>query len=339
MKYAKFFGALCLIACLLFGCAAVGETTAESATAVPNGGWTLDTFEEYLAGQSVKTLDQFQENYQIARTLLASGTLPEGQMQTFIPNNPDPKADRIDPSTGFYRVKLDPEIYGVSQFFILPEGQRKMTANEYLQLAQTAILPGNELVREENSWIPLQNRTTNTSRPLTEKEQFWLLFQANTFMHDVGTGHIQPDVPIVVYTGCGQTPDEMGSFTFYPTKEMSDYAIQSAGFQFFRSLPEEDRKNLRPNGNEIDWKAALAKAKETIAEKTTQPGDTRKFYTRYENSTWTVALCYEDDGSYLVELDAVDGTLLTLQRMPDGFCDYDFLWEENKVPDGTMFFP
>lgn len=341
MKYAKFFGGLCLVCFLLSGCDAAGLHTAESTGAieVPSGGWTLGAFEVCLNEQSEQTIEQFQQNYEIAQALLAAGTLPEGEMQTFLPGNPDPNAERIDPSTGFYRIVLDPDVFGVSQFFIVPEGQRKMTADEYLQLAQAADLPGEELVKSENIWMPLQNRTSSSSRPLTGKEQFWLMFQANEEIHNVGGGMIQPDVPILVYTGCGQTPGALGSFTIYPVEEMSDYAIRSAGFNYCRSLPEEERKELIPSAGEIDWKTALAEAKQAAAEQADQSGVTRKAYTRFENGIWIAALCYEDDSSYLVELNAEDGALLTLRKMPDGFCDYDFPWENQTAPEGIPLFP
>ncbi len=341
MKCAKFFGAFCLIAFLLSGCSAAEPDTSESTEAVkaPSGGWTTNTFDARLKEQETQTIGQFQKNYEIARALLAAGVLPEGEIQTFCPGSPDPKAQQIDPSTGFYRVVLDPVYFGVSQFFIIPEGQRKMTANEYLQLAQAAGLPGEALVKEENSWLPLQGRASNFSRPLTKKEQFWLVFQANEELHGTGGGRIQPDVPIMVYTGCGQTPDALGSFTLYPTGEMSDYAIRYAGFHYYRGLPEEEREKLVPSADEIDWKTALAEAKNAVVERTDQVGNARKFYTRYESGVWIAALCYEDSSSFLVELDAADGALLSILQMPDGFCDYDVPWEKQTVPEGISLFP
>lgn len=339
MKYARLFGLLCLVGFLLSGCGAAAAPTVETTMEAPEGGWTLGAFEACLNEQTEQTIEQFQQNYEIARALLAAGILPEGEMQTFLPGNPDPKAERIDPSTGFYRVGLDSDIFGVSQFFILPEGQRKMTANEYLQLAQAADLSGDEIIREENSWLPLQNRTSNFSRPLTGKEQFWLMFQANEEIHGAGGGNIQPDVPIMVYTGCGQTPEALGSFTLYPAQEMSDYAIRNAGFHYYRGLPEEERQKLIPGTSEIDWKTALAEAKKAVEEWADQAGNTRKVYTRFEDGTWFAALCYEDDSSFLVELDGADGALLAIRQMPDGFCDYDFPWEDQTAPEGISLFP
>ena len=132
----------------------------------------LSAFESELQAQDPLTLEVFQENYETARSLLASGVRPSQNMPVFDPA----EASGID-ADGFYAIQLDEEVYGVSMFYVIPAGLRAMTAEEYLALAQLADMPAGEIVRPGNSWISLQGQQSTTSRSLSAKERFWIYFQ------------------------------------------------------------------------------------------------------------------------------------------------------------------
>lgn len=291
----------------------------------------LAEFEEKLTGQEEMSLELFRQNCEAARSLLKAGVLPEGELCAYDPfgdagQRPEGFAEAI--RSGFYMVELDPEVFGISQFFVIPAGQRAMTAEEYLQLAQASKLPAGELAKEENSWIPLQNRQGNTSRELSEREKFWLPFQLNEVFRQRKNNRYQQDIPVGIYVGCG---DALETLILYPTGEMDEAALQEAGLMYYRTLPEERRSLMKPRETEMDWPKAVAAAAEAVAAQTGITDSPAKDYVQYQGKetgtgSWTAALLYEDGASFLIELDSGDGTIRSLKQLPDNFLDIAREW-------------
>lgn len=349
---AVFFGfSLLLTACKLqsFSANVSAEsnfTTASSAMIAQSDKLTLEAFDNELSKQEYLSLEQFQRNYETALGLLNVGVLPESKMNVYDPDGRNAADGGTAISDGFYTVSLDPTIYGVSRFFVIPAGLRDMTSEEYLELAQAAGMPSNELIKEENSWISLQGERGSSNRPLNQKEQFWMKFQAYEYFRSMGESRTQPDVPITVYVGCG---DAMRTFTIYPAEEMSAYALQVTAVKQYRYLAKDERALWFPTEEELAWKDAVSVAKISICEYAKQENTPVKDYVQYScgglidgelrNGLWSVALYYEGGDSYLVDLDSATGEIITIRRMPDGFFDYSYVWEdEETVPEGEIVF-
>lgn len=85
----------------------------------------LADFDQRLSVLGATSSEEFCANYQEALALYEAGLRPEAAMPTYDPRD-------------FYRAKLDPVVYGVSQFFVLPVGEQSLTVEEYLELVEAS---------------------------------------------------------------------------------------------------------------------------------------------------------------------------------------------------------
>lgn len=330
-----------LIAMILTACQTQPEP--ENTEPLPQ---SLAEYETYLSGQTDVSLDDFQRNYDIARDLLEAGILPESTINVYDPDSLDPGQDRSFVLDGFYAVSLDPEYFDLSVFFILPEGQRRMTAEEYLQLAQAAEQAEVELEIGKNAWIALQEDQSDSTRPLSAKERFWLDFQTYEWFRQRTEGYLQPDAPVFVYVGCAQ---EREGFVIYPARDMSEYALQLIALHEYHKLPENEQELWHPTEQELTWQNAVAAAKEAMRTHTDRQDNPTENYVRHDsgritdseerNGAWLVALLYENGESYLVELNSTTGEVTSIRRMPDGLYNYAHIWEfGDRIPQGDVIY-
>lgn len=307
---------------------------------------SMSEFQADLTEQGELTVEIFLKNFENAQNLFQTGVLPEAEMHSYLPlssrNSPEQwNEDTIQAvRDGFYIVSLDPDFFGSSQFFVLPAGQRSMTAEEYLQLAQATDLPSKELIKERNSWIPLQDERSNSNRPLSEREEFWLKYQANEVLRRRGDCSYHPDNPFGIYVG-GE--GVMKDFMFYPAQEMTEYQLQEAGRLLYKSLPEEERALWLPTAEELSWKSAVDSAIEAVSSFSNradnQADKLAKDYVQYIGETtgdgsrigqWLIALYYENGDSFLVKLDSVGALPPTVEELPNGFLDITRTWGANE---------
>lgn len=296
----------------------------------------LDEFTDKLTAQESVDLELFLENYSQARDLLASGVKPKGSLPVY-----DPASGDLDPAgdlaqSGLYAVKLDPAVYGVSNYYVIPAGERPMTAEEYLELAQMSGLTGPELVMAQNSWLSFQyvkgdvgnTRGIRENRNLSQKERFWQMFQ---YYETIRNGETEQQLvkPITVYVDTA----EPQPFFLLPTSDMDESSLRGYIVAYMESIPADGRAALLPAEEDISWEEAVAAAKAAMAEHAGRADEPIKDYVAYaqrespfgNSSYWEVALYYADGSSYSVQV-MCTGEIRFIHQMENDIYDYGNPW-------------
>lgn len=305
----------------------------------------LNNYSDTLAEQEDMTLAQFQENFEQARELLASGVKPKGSLPVY-----DPASGNLDPAgdlaqSGLYAVKLDPGTYGVSNFYVIPAGERPMTAEEYLELAQMSGLTGPELVMTEHSWLSFQDQSTPSTRSirenriLSQKERFWQMFQ---YYETVRNGETKPQIvpPVTVYVDTA----EPQPFFLLPASDMDEASLRGYMAAYVQALPPEVQTLFPPTEEELTWEEAVTAARAAIAEHGGRDDEPIKDYVYYQPrtntlhpdvSSWEVALYYADGSCYSVLLDSATGEIKLINKMQDDIYNYESSWAD-RAPNANV---
>lgn len=304
----------------------------------------LSSFSAALEEQEEMTLERFQENYGRARELLSSGVAPKGSLPIY-----DPASGAMDPAgdlakTGLYAVRLDAEVYGISAFYVIPAGERPMTAEEYLELAQASGLTADEIVRPENAWLSLRDPgARSANRPLTQKEDFWKMY---AYYETIRPGEAaRPALPVTVYVG-GAAPQ---AFFLCPASEMDEAALQGYAVALYQSLPPEVQALWQWTETELPLEEALLAARAAMAEHGGRSDEPVKDYAWYnervktiggmaKTNYWLVALYYADGGSYCVNLDASTGEIYLITKLPEETFRYETPWAAGSL-NGEVIYP
>ena len=182
----------------------------------------------------------------LALALYQAGLRPEGTMAAY-----DPLSDEAVPGD-FYYASLDPDTYGVAQFFALPAGERSLTAEEYLELVEAAgQMPAADLALPENSWLSTQEGREEplASRDLYRSESFWLSYILGMYH----AGQTLPAEERTISALYLPLPVENAVYTLYPTDPMTPRGLLADGLYALSRLPEarQDRYRL-PEGTDFE---------------------------------------------------------------------------------------
>lgn len=294
----------------------------------------LDEFTDKLIAQESVGMEEFLANYAQAQELLASGVKPKGSLPVY-----DPASGNLDPAddlaqSGLYAVKLDPGTYGTFNFFVIPAGERPMTAEEYLELAQMSGLAGPELVMAKNSWLSFQDQSTPSirsmyeNRILSQKERFWQMFQYYETVRNGEAEQLVPPVTVYVDT------TEPHPFFLLPTSDMDEASLRGYIAAYIQSAPEEAQARLRPTEEDISWEEAVTAAKAAVAEYAGRADEPARDYVAYHAGasvfgmgpgSWEVALCYADGRCFSVQVMGT-GEVRMVNQMENGIYDFDNPW-------------
>lgn len=291
----------------------------------------LISFEARLNGQGALTLALFCQNYEDACALYAQGIRAEEKMPQF--NNDSVFSGPRDDAwlkSGFYMISLEEAIFGISNFYVIPAGERALTAEEYLELAEAAAgIPSQELVREERSWIPLQDREIpDQTRQLSVSENRWLVYELSEILRRRDAEEAPADAPVLIPVGA-----EKSYFWIYPKERMSGTALQAvAQWKYLRNT---SLAGVLPPAN-ADWDAIINAAKSAMEQHGGRADAPAADYIAYRNlkfnstdrhDQWRAALYYSDGSSYLVTLDGPELNLHKIEQMPDGYYDLNGDWD------------
>ena len=282
------------------------------------------SFQKELDSQAELTLERFTENYETACDLYSKGVRPEKEMPVYVPSEPTfGTEDRSWLESGLYYVELNEELWAVPRFFVIPAGERSLSAEEYLELAQASEgLPAEELLKEGRSWCPLAERENGlANRALTEREERWLPMELSEFLRGNSPKEAPADAAVAVPVG-----EDRETLLLYPAREMSGEALQAVAHWNFRLLSGEEQQNCVPDDT-ADYETAVLTASAAVREQTGDrygvPAESYCVFDRagepLEGSGslwhWQIGLCYEGDVSYRVYLDAADGVALLVEEM------------------------
>lgn len=333
---------LCLVLLLaLMGCHASGPEVTESttmtslppATPVTEDAWLSD-FSQRLAAQGVASWEGFAANYHEALDLYLCGIEPENVMPSYAPGQ-----DETAPGD-FYCVSLDPGVYGVPKFFVLPAGERGLTAEEYLELVDASgAMSAQELILPENSWCSSQSGRDDSpsSRVLYQSESFWLSYLFGMYYQ----GQKLPAESRTVSALYLPLPVEDAVYTLLPTDHMTPRGLLEYGLHSLEQAPESRRAKYIPP-EDTDYAALRSTAAQAVLEHTDLTEAPAAVYFAFTDTTspsddvrsysWTVGLLYSDGASYTVRLDGPDRTLMTIERLPDGALDLTGSWYDLDAP-------
>lgn len=330
--------ALSLLIPALAGCRASGpdpaETTVPVTTEAIREDSRLTDFAQRLRSQGAASLEEFCANYEEARGLYLDGFRPAAAVPVY-----DPTQEESAPGD-FYWVSLDPGVYGVSKFFVLPAGERALTAEEYLELVEAAeAITAQDLVLADHSWLSTQSGRENplASRLLYRSESFWLSYLLGMYYQ----GQELPAESRTVSALYLPLPVEDAVYTLLPTDHMTPRGLLEYGLHSLEQAPESRRAKYIPP-EDTDYETLRSAAAQAVLEHTdlteaptavyysftdtTSPGSDARSY------SWTVGLLYSDGASYTVRLDGPDRALMTIERLPDGALDLTGSWYDLDAP-------
>lgn len=330
---AALFLTLAFLVLALAGCRASNpdptETTAtRSPTTAPAEDTRLADFSQRLTVQGVASFDAFCANYQEALALYQAGLRPQSAMPSYAPSQ-----GQTAPGD-FYFASLDPDTYGVSKFFVLPAGERSLTAEEYLELAEASgQMAAADLVLPENSWLSTQEGREEplASRGLYRSESFWLSYILGMYH----AGQTLPAEERTISALYLPLPVENAVYTLFPTGHMPPHGLLEYGLHSLELAPEFRRAKYIPPEN-TNYDALRSAAILALQEHADITGDPAAAYFSFTDTTspsaetrsysWTVGLLYSGGASYTVRLDGPDMTLMTIERLADGALDISGNW-------------
>lgn len=256
----------------------------------------LSDFDNRLKAQGTTTLEGFCANYEEALTLYQAGLRPTGAMPSYAPSQ-----GQTAPGD-FYFASLDPDTYGVTKFFVLPAGERALTAEEYLELVEASRqMEGSDLVLPENSWLSTQADRADplASRLLYRSETFWLSYLLG--MH-YGRQKL-PDEERTIFALYLPLPVEDAVFTLYPTGHMSPRGLLDSGLHSLEQAPESRQAKYIPP-EDTDYEALRSAAETAVSEHTDVTEEPTAVYFSFTDTTspsadtrsysWTVGLLYPE---------------------------------------------
>lgn len=339
-RTAALFLALALFALTLTGCRASDpnstETTAAQAPATaPVEDTRLTDFSQRLTLQGVASFDEFCSNYQEALDLYRDGIRPNSPMPSYVP-------EQGETAPGdFYAAIVRPDIYGVSKFYVLPAGERGLTAEEYLELVDASeSMAVQDLILPENSWFSSQSgrEDPRSSRILHKSESFWLSYLLGMLYNPGQELPAETQTASALYL---PLPVEDAVYTLFPTGHMTPGGLFAYGLHSLEQASESRRAKYIPP-EDTDYTAlrnAAAQAVSTYTDRTEEPDavyfsftDTTAPDADARSYSWTVGLLYPDGASYTVRLDGPDRTLMTIEKLPDGALDLNADWHNLDTP-------
>lgn len=336
---------LSLFAAFLVGCQSAAPTLSE--TTVPSTephtrpavteeteDRRLTDFDGRLKDQGAATLEEFRANYEQALALYQAGLRPQGAMPSYAPSQ-----GQAVPGD-FYFASLDPDTYGVSKFFVLPAGERALTAEEYLELAEASgQMAAADLVLTGNSWLSTQEGREEplASRGLYRSESFWLSYILGMYYE----GRTLPAEERTIAALYLPLPVENAVFTLYPTDHLSPQGLLADGMsRLERASGSAQAKYIPPE--DTDYEALRSAAILALQEHTNITEDPAAVYFAFTDTTspsaetrsysWTVGLLYSGGASYTVRLDGPELTLMTIEQLSDGALDISGNWEALDEP-------
>ena len=333
--------ALALSALALAGCRASDpgstETTAPSALptiTVPVEDLRLADFSQRLTVQGIASFDEFCANYEEARGLYLDGIRPEAAMPSYVP------AQGETAPGDFYAALVSPDTYGVSKFYVLPVGERGLTAEEYLELVETSeAMIVQDLILPENSWFSSQSGRDDprSSRVLHKSESFWLSYLLGVHYQ----GQELPAEDETVSALYLPLPVENAVYTLLPVGHMTPKGLLEYGLHSLELAPESRRAKYIPP-EDTDYEALRNTAIQAVLEHTDVTEDPTAVYFAFTDTTspaadtrsysWTVGLLYPDGASYAVRLDGPDRTLMTIEKLSNGALDIGANWYDLDAP-------
>ena len=323
------------------GTTAPTESTAAPATVAPtkaasaeNG--PLSEFEQRLIIMGATSLEEFCANYEEALGFYTEGLRPEATMPTY-----DPTQDGPAPGD-FYYASLDPDTYGVSKFFVLPAGERSLTAEEYLELVAAAgQMTAQDLVLPENSWFSTQttrieNDIPNSNRRLYPSERFWLPYLLGMYYQ----GQEVPTEGTTVSAWYLPLPGENRVYTVYPTGHLTPRGVLADGLHSLSLLPPERQTSYIPPAD-TDFEAIKNAAIQALRDHMDMTKDPIAVYCACPDAegpgfdapafTWDVGLLYPRGVSYLVGLKPQDLSLAYIMPMEYHALDWDRSWNGSEA--------
>ena len=298
-------------------------TTAAATTPASVEDDRLMDFDQRVSVLGATSQEEFCANYEEALALYRDGLRPEGTMPVF-----DPAQEREDPGD-FYYASLDPDTYGVSKFFVLPAGERSLTAEEYLELVAAAgQMTAQDLVLPENSWFSTQttrieNDIPNSNRRLYPSERFWLPYLLGMYYQ----GQEVPTEGTTVSAWYLPLPGENRVYTVYPTGHLTPRGVLADGLHSLSLLPPERQASFIPPAD-TDFEAIKSAAIQIIRDHMGMTKDPIAVYCACPDAegsgfdapafTWAVGLLYPRGVSYVVELKPEDLSLAGILTLSDG---------------------
>ena len=336
---AALFLTLAFLVLALAGCRASNpnptETTAtQSPTTAPAEDTRLADFSQRLTVQGVASFDEFCANYQEALDLYRDGIRPSSPMPSYVP-------EQGETAPGdFYVALVSPDTYGVARFYVLPAGERGLTAEEYLELVEAAeSMAVQDLILPENSWFSTQSGREDplSSRILYKSETFWLSYL-------LGIHYQGQELPTETETASAlylPLPVENAVYTLFPTGHMTPHGLLEYGLHSLEQAPESRRAKYIPP-EDTDYDALRSTAETAVLEHTDVTEEPAAVYFSFTDTTspsadtrsysWTVGLLYSDGASYTVRLDGPDRTLTTIEQLSDGALDLNGNWYDLDGP-------
>lgn len=273
-----------------------------------------------------------------ARYRQAKQRLAEGE-KTSQPVPQDPK------ETGFAVVSLDERVYGISQYAFLPLGERSLTEEEFLQLAQAM-----EGVPEWGILTPKYCRTglmegngtaaAGQNRELTreEKLRYGALRPLYLYEGKRAEERTGQEAPLCVELS-GEESGEI--YRILPAASMTDEQLLRYLETEFREVPPE---MYQPLVGEVSYQelpavieAAVTRYKlgdgttpDYRAELITSGTETRNTDREY----WGIELCFPEGDQYTLCLYAADGNLTSWIRWPPGYFDDPDFSGIRQLPEG-----
>lgn len=206
----------------------------------------LFDFDQRLVILGAASLEEFCANYEEALDLYAQGLRPTGAMPTG-----DPAGE--DPAPGdFYCALLDPDTYGVSRFYVLPVGERSLTAEEYLELVEASgAMTAQDLVLPENSWFSTQTTWLDAcipyaSRTLYGDEAFWLPYLLGMYYQNQAFPAEDRTMSALYLP----LPVENAVYTVYPVDPLTPQGVLADGLHALFLLPEDRQASYIPPKND-----------------------------------------------------------------------------------------
>lgn len=334
--------ALALLVLALAGCRASSpdstETAAtQSSTTAPAVDTRLADFSQRLTVLGAVSQEDFCANYQEALDLYRDGVRPSSPMPSYVP-------EQGETAPGdFYVAIVNPDTYGVSRFYVLPAGERGLTAEEYLELVEASeSMAVQDLVLPENSWFSTQSGREDplSSRTPYKSESFWLPYL-------LGISYQGQDLSAETETASAlylPLPVENAVYTLFPTCHMTPRGLLDYGLHSLAQAPESRRAQYTPPVD-TDYEALRSAAEAAVLEHTDVTEDPAAVYFSFTDTTspsadtrsysWIVGLLYSDGASYAVRLDGPDMTLATIEKLPDGALDLNGNWSDLDAPQLT----
>ncbi len=294
-------------------------------------------FDQRLTVLGAVSPEEFCANHEEALALYQAGLRPESTMAAY-----DPLSDEAVPGD-FYYASLDPDTYGVAQFFALPAGERSLTAEEYLELVEAAgQMPAADLALPGNSWFSAQESREDAcipyaSRRLYGDEEGWLPYLLGMYYQ----GQELPAEGRTLAPLYLPLPSAEAVYTLYPTDPMTPNGLLADGLYALSRLPEarQDRYRL-PEGT--DFEAIQSAAVQALRNHMGLTEDPVAVYCACPDVSsppfdspdfvWDVGLLYPRGASYLVGLKPQDLSLAFITPLEDRALDWDRPWEG---PDAT----